>query len=147
VMWGATGIDQVYPDRYQPAQRDFGSQAAYYHHRQPPELDETSLAFDVLQAGIKAAGEVPLLLVNEPMLVSTGVNSDRWYNFFYPRWAYDQYRQMMAEKAQANGWDYLDAWNLVPEAEFTNSAIHMTPYGTGLLAAAVAKQIDEMCLP
>jgi hypothetical protein len=35
----------------------------------------------------------------------------------------------------------------VPEAEFTNSAIHMTPYGTGLLAAAVAKQIDEMCLP
>ncbi len=61
--------------------------------------------------------------------MSSGKNSDLRYNFFYPRWAYDQYRALLGEQAQAAGWHYLDLWNLVPETEFTNSAIHLTPAG------------------
>ena len=38
-----------------------------------------------------------MLLVNEPMLISNGANSEIRYNFFYPRWAYDEYRSMLAE--------------------------------------------------
>ncbi|MCZ7670394.1 MAG: hypothetical protein M5U34_26160 [Chloroflexi bacterium] len=47
------------------------------------------------------AGDVPVLLINEPMFISSGRNSDLRYNAFYPRWAYDQYREMLGETAVA----------------------------------------------
>jgi len=62
--------------------------------------------------GLRAAEDTPVLLINEPMLISTGKNSDLRYNFFYPRWAYDQYRQMMAERARSGAWNYLDLWDI-----------------------------------
>ncbi|MCK7481753.1 MAG: hypothetical protein M0C28_34710 [Candidatus Moduliflexus flocculans] len=37
--------------------------------------------------------------------------------------------------AAQNGWNYLDLWDLVPMDEFTNSAVHLTPFGESLLAA------------
>ena len=78
------------------------------------------------------AGDVPVLIVNEPILVSEGKNSHVRYNFFYPRWAYDQYRQLLAEQAQDANWMYVDLWDLVPQEEFTNSAVHLTPKGSRL---------------
>jgi hypothetical protein len=74
-------------------------------------------------------------------LISQGANSDVRYNFFYPRWAYDQYRALLAEQAAAHGWNYLDLWELVPQEEFTNSAIHLTPAGEGMLAEQVANAL------
>jgi hypothetical protein len=75
VLWAATGVDQVYPTDYQHAQTDFDENVSF-HDQQPPKLDETKLAFDVIEAGVRAAGETPVLIVNEPMLVSTcGFNS------------------------------------------------------------------------
>ena len=142
VMWGATGIDQVYdwdPAR-DAAQRDFKPDPSF-HGLTGPTLDKDLLALDVLAAGIKLSGSVPLTLVNEPILVSSGQNSDIRYNFYYPRWAYDAYRAQLGEQARASGWRYLDLWNLVPETEFTNSAIHLTPAGETLLAQAVGEQI------
>lgn len=140
IMWAATGIDQVYPPDYLPAQRDLEADLTFYD-RTPPQLEYDSLAFDVLEAGMQAAGEVPVLLVNEPILVSSGENSDVRYNFYYPRWAYDQYRQLLAARAIQAGWNYRDAWNTVPETEFTNSAIHRTPAGEGILKDVI---IDEL---
>jgi hypothetical protein len=84
---------------------------------------------------------VRLTLVNEPILVSTAKNSAIRYNFFYPRWAYDQYRTLLDEQAKAANWRYLDLWNLVPESEFTNSAIHLTPAGETLLAQVIGGQL------
>jgi hypothetical protein len=105
-------------------------------------LDESQLAFDVLSAGISAAGDVPVIVFNEPMLISTGENSDLRYNFFYPRWAYDQWRQSMTEKALENGWNYLDLWDLIPDASYyTNSAIHLTPAGETILAERLGQAI------
>jgi hypothetical protein len=80
VMWAATGIDQEYPAKYEAAQRDLDKDAAY-HGWQPPTLPPGGLSFDILSAGIKAAGKTPVLLVNEPILVSSGQNSDLRYNF------------------------------------------------------------------
>ena len=140
VLWAATGIDQIYPSDYTPAQIDYAADSTF-DGMQPPVLDPSHLAFGVLEAGMHAAGKTPLLLVNEPMLISSGQNSDLRYNFFYPRWAYDQYRQLLADLSQKNRWRYLDVWDAVPQSEFTNSAIHMTPVGEAILAKVLAKTI------
>jgi hypothetical protein len=146
VLWAATGIDQVYPKDYDHAQLDYSTDLSY-HGMKPPTLDATQLAFSVLEAGMRAAGETPVLLINEPMLISTGKNSDNHYNFFYPRWAYDQWRQMMAQKAAEQRWKYLDVWNIVPADQFTNSAIHLTPAGETILADQVQKSMLEQTCP
>lgn len=142
VMWGATGIDQVYPQTYTPAQVDFEADASF-HDWQTGEMSGDALAWDVLESGMRIAEDAgaAVLLVNEPMLISTGKNSDLRYNFFYPRWAYDAYRADLTELSAARGWQLLDAWDAVPAGEFTNSAIHLTPAGEGLLAQLVARQI------
>ncbi len=139
-LWAATGIDQAYPEKYDPPQRDLTAEEAFYN-LEPPTLNKGDLAFDVLDAGMSLAGAVPVLFVNEPIYISDGQNSDIRYNFYYPRWIYDQYRQVMSERARANDWRYLDAWDLVPPGEFTNSAIHFTPAGESLLAERIGQTI------
>ena len=143
VLWAATGVDQVYLEDYQHAQTDFRVEEINFNDQPPPNLEAGSLAFEVIDAVLRAAGEIPVLLVNEPILISTGENSDIRYNFFYPRWAYDQYRQMMSNRSQQGGWDYIDLWNIVPAEEFTNSAIHMTPMGESIFAKRLAGSIQE----
>jgi hypothetical protein len=76
---------------------------------------------------------VPVMLINEPMLISTGENSDIRYNFYYPRWAYDQYRQAFSMNCASNSWTCLDLWDAVPQEHFTNSAIHLDPLGEELM--------------
>jgi len=144
VMWAATGVDQTYPKDYDRAAIDLAPDEEF-HGRTPPALDRESLALDVLEAGFRIAGDTPIMLVNEPVLVSEGANSDIRYNFFYPRWAYDQYRDLLVARAAENGWNYLDLWDLVPAGEFTNSAIHLTPTGEALLAGRVAASLEGSC--
>ncbi|MBN2386823.1 MAG: SGNH/GDSL hydrolase family protein [Anaerolineales bacterium] len=146
-MWAATGIDQIYPSDYPAPQIDFDPDVSF-HGMQPPDLAESALAFDTLEAGLRLAGETPVLLINEPMLVSSGENSDLRYNFFYPRWAYDAYRQIMSARAERNGWAYLDLWDLILDpAYYTNSAIHLTPDGEAILANHLAEVIRQQGCP
>jgi hypothetical protein len=139
VLWASTGIDQVYPDNYERAQTDLEASDDFHG------LDslQDALAFEVLDAGMSLHPKT--ILVNEPMLVSEGLNSDLRYNFFYPRWAYDEYRKQLAEHAAARSWNYLDLWDLVPPGEFTNSAIHLTPAGERFLADRIAGAIQSEC--
>jgi hypothetical protein len=143
IPWSSTGIDQYYPESYERAQTDFEVDYAF-HEFTPPISLMNVLSFDILEAGMSAVN-IPMLLVNEPILISNGRNSDIRYNFFYPRWAYDEYRLLLAERALQNNWNYLDAWDLVPMQEFTNSGVHMTPYGESLLASQVAREIQMIC--
>jgi hypothetical protein len=142
VLWSATGIDQVYPTNYEHAQNDFDSDLRF-HSVQPPALDQAQLAFEVLEAGFQVAGKIPVLIINEPILIGSGKNSDTHYNFFYPRWAYDEWREMMIDKAASHGWSYLDLWNIVPATDFTNSAIHLTPEGESILSKNIIKTLME----
>ena len=144
VMWAATGIDQDYPASYERTQSDFEATDTAFHDFKSPPLTETDLAFDILSAGVRAAGDVPVLFVNEPIFISQGKNSDIRYDFFYPRWAYDDYRRLLAEQSQKQGWDYLDLWNLVSAPEFTNSPVHLTPAGSQLLADNVAARLQAL---
>ena len=138
-LWASTGIDQVYPENYERAQIDLEASEEFHGLK----TLQGNLALDVLDA-VMSTG-VPTLLVNEPMLISGGQNSDIRYNFFYPRWAYDEYRRLLAERAAQNGWNYLDLWDLVPMDQFTNSAIHLTPFGESLLADEIAEAIQTNC--
>ena len=143
VMWSATGIDQYYPEKYDPPQRDLDPEDTF-HGLIPPTLNPEDLALEVLDTGVKMAGNIPILLVNEPIFISDGTNSDIRYNFFYPRWIYDQYRQLLAERSQTMGWRYFDVWDLIPAIEYTNSAIHLTPRGETLLAEQVRMAIMDV---
>ncbi len=144
-LWASTGIDQIYPEDYIHAQIDL-EPSDEFHHLTSSDLTslQNALAFDVLEAGISAAS-VRTLLVNEPILISNGLNSDIRYNFFYPRWAYDEYHQMLAERSAEHGWKYFDFWNLVPMQEFTNSSIHLTPKGESMLTSKIAEAIQTNC--
>jgi hypothetical protein len=135
-LWAATGVDQSIPAEFEPPQWDLEADASF-HELEPPLLKESDLAFDVLSAGRALAGKVPLWIVNEPIFISGGSNSDIRYNFFYPRWAYDQYRTLLSDWCGSQGLGYLDFWDLLPAEEFSNSAIHRTPRGEKILADAL----------
>jgi len=140
VMWSATGVDQVYPQEFTPAARDLTADDSTPGFV-PPTLRAEDIRLDLIDSGLKIAGETPVWIINEPILISTGLNSNIRYNFYYPRWAYDQYRALLEEESRLRGWVYLDYWNLVPQEEFTNSAIHLTPAGEKLLAEQVQHEI------
>jgi hypothetical protein len=145
IPWAATGVDQEIPESYIARQEDLSDELTF-HGLEPDQLDPQPLAFETLSAGIAMAGDVPVLLVNEPMFTSQGVNSDLRYNFYYPRWAYDDYRRLMVELSAQQGWQYRDYWDLAPSEEFTNSAVHMSPAGTALFAERLLQDILEINL-
>lgn len=145
VMWAATGVDQIYPI-YTPASWDLEPDQNYYDF-QPPNLPTDQLLFAAYPAGKKIAGNIPFLLVNEPIMISNGENSDVRYNFFYPRWAYDQYREMLAETAIQINLQYVDAWDWIPPQNFTNSAIHMDADAEAVFAEKLAVEILKQVCP
>jgi len=142
VMWAATGIDQNYPADYDPPQEDLEADESF-QGMLPPNLPKQELAFETIQAASSLLDGTPLLLVNEPIYLSRGKNSHLRYNFFYPRWAYDQYRSLLADFSREQGLPYLDAWNLAPPEEFTNSAIHLSPAGSRMLAESIGKLVKS----
>ncbi len=137
VLWAVTGIDQVYPE-YTPTANDFDDAGvqAWLNFATPTPLNADILALDVLAAGVAIAEAqgVPLLIVNEPMFIANGRSSDQRYNFWYPRWAVQQFRPLLAQTAARERWDYLDLWDAVPPAEFSDSPVHLTPAGSTRLA-------------
>lgn len=140
--WAATGIDQFIPADIPLRQSDFDTDVTW-EGMTPPVTMTDVLAFDVLTAGIAATGDLPLLIVNEPMFISSGRNSDLHYNSFYPRWAYDAYRQALGEFTQARGLPYVDLWDAIPAAEFTDSPVHLTRAGAAQLAGVLRELILE----
>lgn len=143
VLWAATGIDQDIPETFTPVQEDLTDEVEYYGQT-PPGFDPQFLALEVLQAGMQMMGDRPVLLVNEPMYLSVGENSDIRYNFYYPRWAYDEFRQTLQDESQANDWNYLDAWDMIDPSRFTNSAIHLDAAGTRELGLVIGERILQV---
>lgn len=92
------------------------------------------LLLSAFTAGTDLAGETPVLLVNEPIFIANGMHSDVRYNDLYPRWAYDQYRGLLADQSQKNSINYLDLWNAVPPEYFTDTPLHLSKDGERLLA-------------
>ncbi len=134
LSWSATGIDQSIPETLMSRQSDFEEDYSWSSYTESVELTHDDLAFDVLSAGVSLAGDIPVIIVNEPMFISDGQNSDIRYNSLYPRWAYDQYRDLLANIATINSWQYIDLWDSIDSQEFTDSPVHLTAEGTEQLA-------------
>ena len=142
VLWAATGIDQDIPENYVARMEDLPADDSFHDLTSP--LDEDTLALDILQSGVELAGDIPVLILNEPMFISQGLNSDIRYNYYYPRWAYDEYRRLLARRSEEDGWHFLDLWDAIPATEFTNTAVHLTPYGVTVLADRLSSAILEL---
>ena len=145
--WAATGIDQAIPAEIPRNLSDFDENIQWQSFTRPTGLKQEDLAFDVLTAGVKLAGKVPVLIVNEPMFVSRGKNSQLRYNAFYPRWAYDTFRDLLGTAALENGWRYLDLWDSIAPDEFTNTPVHLTPKGSAQLAEQVIAALPKVAHP
>ena len=139
-MWAGTGIDQVYPDWYPSAKTDLEADPSF--HGYEGALPDDALAWDVLEKGMALAGETPVLIINEPILISSGKNSEIRYNYYYPREAYDSWREALAERARKNGWNFLDLWDVLEADYFTNTAIHYNAEGASYLAEKTFEQIE-----
>jgi hypothetical protein len=128
IVWSSTGIDQIYKD-YTPRSNDYETEVAW-HGDLPDDVEPPDFRFDVLTTPLS----VPLILVNEPMYIGNGANSDLHYNAWSPRWAYDRYRNEFDQLAASNQWLYWDAWDIIPPSEFTDSPVHLTPAGSTMFA-------------
>lgn len=137
--WGATGVDHAVGD-YTPRSNDLAADATWKGFTSET-LTADALAFDVLAAGIDAAGTVPLLLVNEPIFIADGANSDIRYNAWYPIWAYDAYREWLRAESERRGWRLLDIWDALDGARFTDSPVHRDPEGERQVAALLSEAL------
>lgn len=134
VMWAATGIDQDLNSPYTRARRDFEQDDTF--HGKGQRMIEGELSLEVLEKAIKNMS-IPVVLINEPILISHGENSEIRYNYYYPRWAYEQYRAIIKNTSDKINTPFYDFYNLVPEDMFTNSAIHLTRGGEALLVKEI----------
>jgi hypothetical protein len=150
-MWTATGVDNYnglsleHPLFSQDAQAG----TAYFDYRSPEDAPAlvNSLMFDVLRVGREIAGEVPFVVVNEPIFIVSGKNSDLRYNNMYPRWAYDAYRQALAYGMDAQGYKYYDYWDALPVSEFSNDTFHRDYRGEERFAGILTPILQEFSCP
>lgn len=145
LAWTVTGIDQEYPDDYTPRAVDLLADETWHDTYEPGSLTADDLAFDILRAGVQRSGDTPIVLLNEPMFISEGENSDIRYNAFYPRWAYDAYREWLVDYVADQDWEFVDLWDAIPNVDcYTDSAVHLTPECSTQLGSIVGTLITQM---
>ena len=132
IIWTATGADTNTLHKDEVPDFDVGDNPRY-QGMQPPDDIRDMLLFGAVEAGHSIADPIPVLLVNEPIFVTHEADSKVRYNVTYPRWAYDQYRAALKSQVQTLRWNYLDLWNAIPPAYFSDAGLHLTAYGERLL--------------
>ena len=78
------------------------------------------------------------------MFIASGENSDLRYNNSYPRWAYDQYRQIMFDEAINEQRAFIDLWDVIGQEYFIDDIFHLSPEGERLMAEVLAPDLQEM---
>jgi len=102
--------------------------------------------WDLLLAGQRMAQEarIPLLIVNEPIYVGSGPNSEVNYNSFYERDLFDRFRAAMTDFTQQHTMTYLDLWNRLPPENLSNTSLHYNLEGNRRVAEEVMKALQEI---
>lgn len=124
VSWSATGFDHQQRD-LERTPNDLTDSLAWEVYDTPTTLTADDLAWDVLLAGAEHVNDLPLLVVNAPIFVADGTHADVRYNIWYPRWAYDAYREQFA----ALDLSTFDMWDALPPSVFTDSPVHVDANG------------------
>jgi hypothetical protein len=150
ILWAGTGIDnhEGLQSGITPPGMDVEDNPKY-GERLPGDSAGMfdSLMIDVLSAGFGVAGDVPVVLVNEPIFVAKGRNHLVRYNNFYPRWVYEDYRQFMFKWASEHDHILLDYWNALPPEEFADQSFHRNPSGEKRFAERLAPEIEKLACP
>lgn len=141
LAWSATRVDQVY-GTFTPRSNDYDADTTWKGIAPTDDLPP-QLAFDTIRAAHTLL-DVPIVLVNEPIYIGDGANSDLRYNVWYPRAIYDDFRALYTQQAQANDWVLLDVWNAIQSREFTDSPVHLTPTGSREFAEFIAWTIQSI---
>lgn len=140
----ATGRDQIPGPPQIPATELSADET--FEGMKPPTLRKEQVSLDQVADFHDLAGSVPVMLINEPILIMQGiVNSNIRYNSYYPRWVYDQYREHLARAAMTNGWNYVDLWDIFPARDFADTPLHLVPSAHRILAETLAPKIEAMC--
>jgi hypothetical protein len=142
-VWEMTALDQSNsPIKFAATNRVVSDDFTYRGMIPPYDLSKR-LVVRLLDSGAEVTDQIPLVIVNEPIMVATQGRKDVRYNEFYPRWAYDQYREILKARARENRWYYLDFWDSIPEENFTDTPLHLNPEGEALLANIMKPEILE----
>jgi lysophospholipase L1-like esterase len=150
ILWGATGIDNhegLEPEG--PPPNTAVGDNLDYEGRLPGEWSATSesLMLEALSAGYRVAGDVPVVVINEPIFVAQGENHLVRYNEFYPRWVFDDYRGFLREWMTQQNYKWLDFWNAVPPEEFSDQYFHRNSTGERRFAELLAREIKKLACP
>lgn len=141
--WSATGIDQHIPPDFEPVKNDLSDDRGWHRLEQPADMTAEGIALPLL---VETAGrtEIPIVVVNEPIFIASGANSDLRYNSLYPRWAYDRYRVLLADGLNKGEIPLIDMWDSVPAEQFTDSPVHLTPAGVHLFADRLVEHLAAL---
>ncbi|HPP64160.1 MAG: hypothetical protein LC138_07235 [Anaerolineales bacterium] len=151
LQWGATllnsGTSLRDPGWDKPiSEKPIKADLAFRELKSPVDISQ-HMRLDIFNAALKAQGYPPIMVVNNPMYVTDKPVKRIRYNEVYPRWAYDQYRKLMLDRSQKNGWAYLDLWDIVPSEHFSNSSFHRDAVGDEIVAKNIAPVILQMTCP
>jgi hypothetical protein len=150
VLWSATGIDNhegLHGDGEIPSpnvENDPAYDGLLPNASSSPFIN---LKLDVVLAGYARAGNVPVILVNEPIFMANGLNSEVRYNSVYPRWVFDEYRQFIFDWTSAQKQNYLDFWNILSPADFADQAFHRNASGERHFAEQLIPAIQRLTCP
>lgn len=151
LMWAATGIDNAngLPKNRPFMPQDVEADLSYFDYRSAEEAPALirSLMFDILRVGSEISSNAPLIVVNEPIFIVSGKNSELRYNHVYPRWAYDAYDQALAEWMATRAYPYYDYWNALPASEFSNDMAHRNTRGEAQFASLLAPILQKYTCP
>jgi len=138
--WIATGLDYDLFDVTQVRSgNDINPRNGFMDHS--TKLVPDDLMLDVLKAGDQLASPTPVLVINEPIFIANGKNSNLYYDSYYSRVLYDQYRQILSRWANDTQQLYLDYWNAIPPSEFTNTPLHISAAGEAQFASLLSNTI------
>jgi hypothetical protein len=141
-LYWASGIEYQTTE-IEPTANDLPD-AVTYSNLEPGDDIMQAISTQWIDAGNRMAGDLPLLLVNQPMFIANGENSDLRYNTIYPRWAYDRYREIIARESALKDHAFLDLWDAIPPSYFTDTPMHLTAEGEQVLAKLIAPEITAM---
>lgn len=142
--WDATGVDRVFPDEFPITPNDLQDDLSWDQWEQPETLTCADLPFDILRAGRVMAGDIPFVIAQAPMFLADGENSDLRYNASVPRWAYDQYLDLLSECVLAvTDSTYIDLRSAVQPEQFTDLPFHYTAEAAQSVATFLGQQIFE----
>lgn len=108
------------------------------------EMPNESWQFLLVGQQIAEKAGARLLIINEPILIGEGTNSDINYNSLYSRAAYDRYRVLLAAFANEHHLWYADLWNAIPAENFTNTPLHADADGWKIVVDAVTGLLPQL---